>query len=295
MLNWGQVITAMATPFTSAGEVDFSRAGWLAERLVENGSDGLVVAGTTGESPTLSKEEKLRLFATVVERVGGRAAVIAGTGGNNTAESVALTQAAEKTGVDGILLVNPYYNKPSQEGLYQHFATVARSTSLPVMLYNIPGRTAVNCLPETIAQLASDVANIVAVKEASGDLAQIAEVRRRAPSDFAVYSGDDALTLPVLAVGGVGVVSVASHLVGREIAEMIGHFAAGRVKEAQALHLKLLPLFKALFILPNPVPLKAALAAIGWPVGGVRLPLVEAGPKETGIVRAELTRLGLLG
>ncbi|HHW13532.1 MAG TPA: 4-hydroxy-tetrahydrodipicolinate synthase [Firmicutes bacterium] len=293
-LNWGQVITAMVTPFTPSGEVDYARAGQLAEKLVENGSDGLVVCGTTGESPTLTKEEKLRLFATVVERVGGKAAVIAGTGSYNTAESIAFTQEAEKTGVDGILLVNPYYNKPSQEGLYQHFAAIARSTTLPVMLYNIPGRTSVNCLPETVARLA-EIENIVAVKEASGDLAQIAEVKRRVPSDFLLYSGDDALTLPILAVGGVGVVSVASHLVGREIGEMIAHFKAGRVREATALHLRLLPLFKALFILTNPVPLKAALAAVGWPVGGVRLPLVEAGPKETELIRGELSRLGLLG
>lgn len=294
MLNWGHVITAMVTPFTPGGEVDYARAGWLAEKLVENGSDGLVISGTTGESPTLSKEEKLRLFTTVVERVGGRAVVIANTGNYHTADSVAFTQATEKTGVDGILLVNPYYNKPSQEGLYQHFATIARNTSLPVMLYNIPGRTAVNCLPETVARLA-ELDNIVAIKEASGDTTQIAEVKRRVPADFMIYSGDDALTLPALAVGGVGVVSVASHLVGREIGEMINHFFAGRVHEATALHLKLLPLFKTLFILSNPVPLKAALAAVGWPVGGVRLPLVEAGPKETELIRSELGRLGLLG
>ncbi|MGE5507069.1 MAG: 4-hydroxy-tetrahydrodipicolinate synthase [Chitinophagales bacterium] len=294
MLNWGAVITAMATPFGENGEVDYARAGWLAERLAETGSDGLVVCGTTGESPTLSKEEKLKLFQTVVERVGGRTTVIAGTGGNSTAESIALTQAAEKTGVDGILLVNPYYNKPSQEGLYRHFAAVAKSTSLPVMLYNIPGRTAVNCLPETVARLA-EIENIVAIKEASGDLAQIAEVRRRTPSDFAVYSGDDALTLPILAVGGVGVVSVASHVVGREIAEMIAHFRAGRVREATALHLRLLPLFKALFIAPNPVPLKAALALVGRAIGGVRLPLVDATAKEIETLRGELAQLGLLG
>lgn len=283
----------MVTPFAPGGEVDYARAGWLAEKLVENGSDGLVVAGTTGESPTLTKEERLRLFSTVVERVGGRATVIAGTGTYNTAESVAFTQEAERTGVDGILLVNPYYNKPSQEGMYQHFATIAKSTRLPVMIYNIPGRTAVNCLPETIARLA-ELENVVAVKEASGDLSQIAEVKRRVPADFLIYSGDDALTLPILSVGGVGVVSVASHLVGREIGEMIDHFFAGRVKEATALHLRLLPLFKALFVVSNPVPLKAALAAVGWPVGGVRLPLVEAGPRETEVIRGELTRLGLL-
>lgn len=293
-MNWGQVITAMVTPFTPEGKVDYARAGELAEKLVENGSDGLVVCGTTGESPTLTKEEKLRLFAVVAEQVGGKAAVIAGTGNYNTAESIAFTQEAEKTGVDGILLVNPYYNKPSQEGLYQHFAAIAKSTTLPVMLYNIPGRTSVNCLPETVERLA-EIENIVAVKEASGDLAQIAEVRRRVPPEFLVYSGDDALTLPILAVGGAGVVSVASHLVGREIGEMITHFKAGRVREATALHLKLLPLFKALFILTNPVPLKAALAAVGWPVGGVRLPLVEAGPKETELIRSELAKLGLLG
>jgi 4-hydroxy-tetrahydrodipicolinate synthase len=293
-LNWGRVLTAMVTPFTPTGEVDYGRAGALAERLVESGSDGLVVCGTTGESPTLSKEEKLRLFSAVVERVGGRATVIAGTGTNNTSESVHFTQEAEKTGVDGILLVNPYYSKPSQEGLYQHFAAIAQATTLPVMIYNIPGRTGVNLLPDTLVRLA-EVANIVAVKEASGDLTQIAEVKRRVPPEFLVYSGDDALTLPVLSVGGVGVVSVASHLVGREIGEMIDHFFAGRVHEATAVHLKLLPLFKSLFVLTNPVPLKSALAMVGWPVGGVRLPLVEAGAKEKEVVRGELARLGLLG
>lgn len=293
-IKWGPVLTAMVTPFTPTGEVDYARAGWLAERLVDNGSDGFVVSGTTGESPTLSKDEKLRLFATVVEKVGGRATVIAGTGSYNTAESVRFTQEAEKTGVDGVLLVNPYYNKPSQEGLYQHFTTVAAATTLPVMIYNIPGRTGVNLLPETLARLA-EVENVVAVKEASGDLSQIAEVRRRLPADFLVYSGDDALTLPILSVGGVGVVSVASHLVGREIREMIEHFMAGRVREATALHLKLLPLFKSLFIQTNPVPLKSALAMVGCAVGGLRLPLVEAGAKEKEIIRGELARLGLLG
>lgn len=294
MTGFGQVLTAMVTPFDSKGEVDHAKAADLAVRLIENGSDGVVLAGTTGESPTLSKDEKLKLFATVVERVGGRAAVLGGTTSYNTAESVAFTQAAAKTGIDGILGTAPYYNKPSQEGLYQHFAAIARGTTLPVMLYNIPGRCAINMLPETIARLA-EIDNIVAVKEASGDLNQVADIRRRTPQDFQIYSGDDSLTLPILAVGGVGIVSVAGHLVGKEIHQMVDHFFAGRVHEAMAMHLRLFPLFKALFITSNPVPLKAAMALVGFPVGGVRLPLVEANTKEIEVLRAELARLGLIG
>jgi 4-hydroxy-tetrahydrodipicolinate synthase len=284
----------MVTPFDAKGEVDYQKASDLALKLIENGSDGLVLAGTTGESPTLSKDEKLKLFSTVVEKVGGRAVVLGGTTSYNTADSIAFTQAAEKTGIDGILATAPYYNKPSQEGLYQHFTAIARSTKLPVMLYNIPGRTAVNVLPETVAQL-SAIDNIVAIKEASGDLNQVADVRRRTPQDFQIYSGDDSLTLPILAVGGAGIVSVASHIVGNEIHQMIDNFFGGRVHEATALHLRLYPLFKSLFITTNPVPLKAALCLLGFPVGGVRLPLVEASHKEIEVVRGELTALGLLG
>jgi 4-hydroxy-tetrahydrodipicolinate synthase len=278
-MNWGPVITAMATPFREDGAVDYNRAGELARRLVDTGSTGIVVAGTTGESPTLTDEEKLQLLRVVREAVAGRAAVLAGTGTYDTAHSVHLSREAQRVGADGLLVVVPYYNRPTQEGLYRHFKTVAESTDLPVLMYNIPGRTGTNMLPETVARL-SEVRNIAGIKEASGSLDQVSEIRRRTPEHFLIYSGDDSLTLPYLSVGAVGIVSVASHLVGREIAEMIAHFQAGRVEEARRIHLRLFPLFRALFVAPNPVPLKAALEMAGFPVGKPRLPLVEATPKE---------------
>ncbi|MER3456087.1 MAG: 4-hydroxy-tetrahydrodipicolinate synthase [candidate division GAL15 bacterium] len=278
-MNWGPVLTAMATPFRQDGAVDHDRAAELALRLVDSGSTGIVVAGTTGESPTLSDEEKLQLLRVVKEAVDGRAAVLAGTGTYDTAHSVHLSQQAQRFGADGLLVVVPYYNRPTQEGLYRHFRTVAESTDLPVLMYNIPGRTGTNMLPETVARL-SEVRNIAGIKEASGSLDQVSEIRRRTPEHFLIYSGDDSLTLPYLSVGAVGVVSVASHLVGKEIAEMIAHFQAGRVDQARRIHLRLFPLFRALFVAPNPVPLKAALEMAGFPVGKPRLPLVEATEKE---------------
>lgn len=292
MASFGHVITAMVTPMDRQLAVEYDRAATLAKRLVDSGSDGLVVCGTTGESPTLSDEEKIRLFRIVRDAVGTRAKVIAGTGTYNTAHSIHLTHEAERAGCDGVLLVNPYYNKPSQEGLYQHFKAVAESTQLPVMLYNIQGRTAVNCEPATIARLAQ-VRNIVAVKEASGNLDQMSQIRKLTPPEFHLYSGDDSLTLPLLAVGGTGVVSVAAHLVGREIKAMIQAFQAGDVRQALALHLRLLPLFKVLFITSNPTPVKAALALAGFDVGGLRLPLVEATPKERDQIAAVLKELAL--
>ena len=293
VVDFGRVITAMVTPFHKDGSVNYAQAKKLARHLVESGSDGLVVAGTTGESPTLTKEEKVALFQAVVEEVGGKAAVIAGTGTNSTAESVALTQAAERAGVDGVMLVGPYYNRPSQEGLYQHFATIARSTRLPVMLYNIPGRTAVNILPGTVARLA-EMENVVAIKEASGSLEQVTELRRLLPDHFAIYSGDDSLTLPMLALGAKGVVSVASHLAGRRIQEMLNAFTAGNVTLAAKIHAELFPLFKVLFITTNPVPVKAALNFLGLQVGGPRLPLVEATEAEKEKIRECLEQLNLV-
>lgn len=272
----GQVLTAMITPMNKDCSVNYPAAVELAQKLGENGSDGVVLSGTTGESPTLSFEEKVKLFSTVTDALGGQMTIIAGTGSNNTQDSIALTKAAEKAGVDGIMLVTPYYNKPSQEGLYQHFKTVAEQTSLPVMLYNVPGRTGVNILPETVARLA-EIDNIVAIKEASGNLEQVSVLKTMVPEDFLIYSGDDALTLPILAVGGAGVVSVASHLVGREIKSMISAFLAGRVGDALEIHLKLMPLFKAMFITTNPVPVKRALEFVGVDTGPLRLPLVEIG------------------
>lgn len=293
MAIFGHVVTAMVTPFDADGRLDEARAAALAGRLIARGNDSLVVAGTTGESPTLSDDEKIRLFRAVKEAVGNRAKVIAGTGTYDTAHSIHLSKEAHRTGADGLLLVNPYYNRPSQEGLYAHFRAVAESTPLPVMLYNIPGRTGVNCAPETIARLA-EVPNIVAVKEAAGSLDQVSEIRVRTPDQFEIYSGDDSLTLPKLAVGATGVVSVAGNLAGLEIQEMIRAFFAGRVAEALRIHRRLWPLFKVLFITTNPVPVKAAMRLAGFDCGRVRLPLVDATPKEEEQIGAVLRAMDLV-
>jgi 4-hydroxy-tetrahydrodipicolinate synthase len=279
MMKFGHVLTAMVTPFDQNGEIDFNATRTLVDYLIENGTDGIVVAGTTGESPTLTTDEKVALFKFVADTVNGRVPVIAGTGSNNTRASISLTKQAEETGVDGIMLVGPYYNKPSQEGMYQHFKAIAESTRLPIMLYNIPGRSAVNISVETIVRL-SQIENIVAVKEASGNLDAIAEVINQTPSDFFLFSGDDSLTLPVLAIGGAGVVSVASHVIGNELQEMINHFKNGRVHEAAIAHRRLLPLMKGLFTAPNPAPVKAALNMTGVNVGGLRLPLLPLSDEE---------------
>jgi 4-hydroxy-tetrahydrodipicolinate synthase len=276
---FGQVLTAMVTPFDQHGEIDFHAAKTLVNYLIDNGTDGLVVAGTTGESPTLTTEEKISLFKFVVEVAAGRVPVIAGTGSNNTRASISLTKQAEEAGVDGIMLVAPYYNKPSQEGLFQHFKAIAEATSLPVMLYNIPGRCAVNISVETIVRL-SEITNIVAVKEASGNLDAMAEIINRTPDTFTLYSGDDGLTLPVLAIGGAGVVSVASHVIGNQMQEMVTLFKNGRVQEAAVLHRSLLPIMKALFMAPNPTPVKAALNMQGVQVGDVRLPMIPLNDDE---------------
>ncbi|NLK08271.1 MAG: 4-hydroxy-tetrahydrodipicolinate synthase [Firmicutes bacterium] len=293
MAEFGRLLTAMVTPFDDDFKVDYNKAAALAEKLTKSGSDGLVVCGTTGESPTLSDEEKIKLIEAVVEAVGGKALVLAGTGTNCTAHSVEMTESAQRLGIDGIMLVAPYYNRPSQEGLYQHFRTIAESTSLPVMVYNVPGRTSVNILPETVARLA-DIDNIVAIKESSGNLEQAAELRRVLPKEFAVYSGDDSLTLPMMSVGGQGVVSVASHLVGRRIKEMIEAFVQGKVSTAALIHTELLPLMKALFVTTNPVPVKHALELVDYPVGGVRLPLVGATETESALLKKTLENLHLI-
>lgn len=273
MVDFGRVITAMVTPFKQDGSVDYAVAEQLAAYLVDNGSDTLVVCGTTGESPTLSWDEEYQLFQVVLQAVAKKALVMAGTGSNSTTEAIAATQKAAKIGVHGSLQVVPYYNKPPQAGLYQHFAAIARACpDLPLVLYNIPGRTGQNMLPETIARLAQ-VENIVAIKEATGNLDQASEIRRLTPSEFQIYSGDDSLTLPLLAVGGKGVISVASHLVGNQLQQMIRAFETGNNQVATQIHLKLLPLFKSLFITTNPIPLKIALKLTGWDVGSTRLPL----------------------
>lgn len=272
---FGRVITAMVTPFDQRQDVDYNVARALAQRLVDAGSDGLVICGTTGESPTLSDEEKVKLSATIAEAVGDRAFIWAGTGSYDTAKTIALSKEAIAAGADGLLLVTPYYNKPPQSNLIAHFERIADEVDAPIMLYNIPGRTAVNMVPETVAALAEHP-RIVAIKQANPSLAETARIRMLCPDDFLIYSGEDNITLPMLSVGACGVVSVASHLVAAELAEMIDAFRSGDVARAQQLHLRLLPLFDVLFTVTNPIPLKAALEMIGIPVGSPRPPLAAA-------------------
>nr|MDH3099575.1 4-hydroxy-tetrahydrodipicolinate synthase [Bacillus velezensis] len=278
-MNVGNISTAMITPFDSKGNVDFQKLSTLIDYLLKNGTDSLVVAGTTGESPTLSTEEKIALFEFTVKEVNGRVPVIAGTGSNNTKDSIKLTKKAEEAGVDCVMLVTPYYNKPSQEGMYRHFKAIAEETSLPVMLYNVPGRTVASLAPETAIRLA-EIPNISAIKEASGDLDAITKIIAETPEDFYVYSGDDGLTLPILAVGGRGVVSVASHIVGSDMRQMIKNYTNGQTATAALIHQKLLPIMKELFKAPNPAPVKTALQLKGLDVGSVRLPLIPLNEDE---------------
>ncbi|SES76656.1 4-hydroxy-tetrahydrodipicolinate synthase [Oceanobacillus limi] len=287
-MDFGKVLTAMITPFDQDGNIDLNKTSELVEYLIENGTDGLVVAGTTGESPTLTTEEKIQLFEHVVKVVNKRVPVIAGTGSNNTANSISLTKKAEQCGVDGVMLVAPYYNKPNQRGLFEHFRSIAKETTLPVMLYNIPGRSVVKMTPETIINL-SKIDNIVSVKEATGDLDQASEIIENTSDDFSVYGGDDGLTLPMLSIGGNGIVSVASHIIGNDMQTMVKHYLSGNVKEAASLHRKLLPIMNGLFSAPSPTPVKTALKVKGFHVGGVRLPLVPLTEEEEDQLRQLLT------
>lgn len=279
MIDFGRVSIAMVTPFDKKGHIDFPKTTQLIHHLIDNGTDSLVIAGTTGESPTLTKEEKLALFKHVVDTVNGRVPVIAGTGSNNTYESIQLTEKARKIGVDAVMAVAPYYNKPNQEGLYQHFKAIAENTDLPIMVYNIPGRSSVNILPETIIRLAK-IPNIIAVKEASGDLGAMAKIIAGTDSDFRLYSGDDGITLPCMAIGGHGVVSVAAHVIGNEMQEMVKCFLDGNCTKASEMHRKLLPVMEGLFKAPSPVPVKTALQLKGLDVGSVRLPLIPLTAEE---------------
>ncbi|MGQ9523430.1 MAG: 4-hydroxy-tetrahydrodipicolinate synthase [Armatimonadota bacterium] len=287
-MRLGRLLTAMVTPFDADLNVDYGRARELARMLVSNGSDGVVVSGTTGESPTLTNEEKLRLFKEVKEELGDSYAVVAGTGNYCTSESVELTRAAAEVGVDAVMAVVPYYNNPPQEGLYRHFRAIAEASPVPLILYNVPSRSPRNLEPSTVVRLASDVKNVVAVKEASKNLEQITEIIAKTPEGFLVYSGDDSTTLPILGVGGYGIISVASHVAGPQIRRMIDAFVEGRTSEAQAINRKLMPLFKALFVTSNPIPVKAALRLSGFPVGGLRLPLVEATEAEEAVIAAAM-------
>ena len=273
-IPFGRVVTAMVTPFDASGAVDLDLAGRLARHLVEQGSDGLLVCGTTGESPTLSWEEQLQLLSAVRQAVGSDAKVLAGTGSNCTAEAIEATREAAAAGADGALLVVPYYNKPPQDGLEAHFRAIAEAApDLPLMLYNIPGRTGCSIAPETVARL-MDCPNVVSFKAASGTTEEVTALRLSCGPRLAIYSGDDGLTLPMLAVGAVGVVSVASHVVGPQIRAMIEAYLNGDGPGALAGHDALIPVFKALFATTNPIPVKAALELNGWPVGAPRLPLL---------------------
>ncbi|MBE9077836.1 4-hydroxy-tetrahydrodipicolinate synthase [Romeria aff. gracilis LEGE 07310] len=291
---FGRVLTAMVTPFSETGEVNYAIAEKLAAHLVEQGTDTLVVCGTTGESPTLTWDEEYQLFQVVQGAVSGRARVMAGTGSNSTCEAISATQKAQKLGLDGSLQVVPYYNKPPQEGLYDHFSAIAKAVpDLPIMLYNVPGRTSCAIAPATVAKLA-EIPNIVALKQADGNLDLASEIRQLTPPTFDLYSGDDSLTLPLLAVGGVGVVSVASHLAGPQLQQMIQAFEQGQTRRATALHLALFPLFKALFATTSPIPLKAALRLEGWAVGTCRSPLGDASAAVLQQLKSVLESLELL-
>ncbi len=278
--NAGEVITAMITPFNKDLSIDYKALEKLVNHLIETGSDAILVAGTTGETPTLSHEEEVELFKFVKKVVNGRVKLIMGAGSNSTQTALESSKRAKELGADAILTVVPYYNKPSQKGMYEHFSAIAKAVDLPIILYNIKGRTGVDMQPKTIAKLAHEFKNIVAVKQSNSDLDLISDMKKLCPEDFAIYSGDDSLTLPMLALGVHGVISVASHIEGKKIKEMITNFKNGNVKEALKLHLYLYPLFRKLFMAPNPVPVKAALARLGIINEYVRLPLVVLDEEE---------------
>ncbi|PRO65180.1 4-hydroxy-tetrahydrodipicolinate synthase [Alkalicoccus urumqiensis] len=282
-MKLGRVITAMVTPFDEKGKVDHEQLKPLIDTLITRGTEGIVIGGTTGESATLSMQEKADLYRAGVEAAAGRIPVIAGTGMNDTHATAELSRQAEKDGVDGVMLVAPYYNKPSQQGMYEHFRAIAEKIDIPVMIYNVPGRTMVNILPETTIAL-SHIPNITAVKEASGNLDQMSAIIAGTSHDFQVYSGDDSLTLPAAAVGADGIVSVSSHIIGSEMQEMLRHYHDGRTEQAAALHRKLVPFMHAMFLAPSPTPVKTALSMQGVQVGGVRLPLIPLNEEERRLV-----------
>ena len=293
-IDFGRLLTAMITPFDREGNVDYARAEQLAVHLVENGTDTIVVCGTTGESPTLSWDEEYKLFTVLQQAIAGKAKIMAGTGSNSTSEAISATQKAAHLGLDGTLQVTPYYNKPPQEGLYAHFRAIAEAApELPILLYNVPSRTGCKLEPETIAKL-SEIPSIIGVKEATGDLDQASQIRALTPAEFAIYSGDDSLTLPLMAVGAKGVVSVASHLVGNQLQAMMQAFVAGNVQEALRIHIQLFPLFKALFLTSNPIPLKVALRLLGLDTGVVRSPLVSGDAELEAKLKIVLQQIGIL-
>lgn len=271
---FGRLLTAMVTPFNADGSINYAAGADFADWLLANGSDGLVVEGSTGEAATMDMDEKIKFMQTIVARVNGRAKIVAGAGTNCTASTIDLVKKMEACGVDGVLVVGPYYNKPTQEGYYQHFAAVAKATKLPIIVYNVPGRTGGNIAPETVARLAADFSNIVAIKEAAGNVAQTAELYRVLPEDFSIYSGDDGLILPFLSVGACGLISVLANVNGNILQQLMQAYSEGRVKDAADLNKVMVPLAKAMFIESNPIPIKAAVTKVtGIEAGAPRLPL----------------------
>ncbi len=293
MIDFGNIITAMVTPFDSNGDVNYDKAIELANYLIDHGTDTLLLAGTTGESPTLTHDEEYQLFKRIKEEIGTKALIMAGTGSNCTQTAIESTKKAEECGIDSVLQVVPYYNKPSQEGLYQHFSTIAKNTKLPILLYNIPGRSGVSLDVATIKRLVSDK-NIVGMKEASGSADMISSMKSELPNSFQLYCGDDALTLPCLENGAKGVVSVASHCIGIQLQEMVSFFHQNDFIEAEKIHKKYQSLFSVLFITSNPVPVKAALRLMSIDVGSVRLPLVDVTEEEKEKIKDVLQHLDLI-
>nr|WP_302594949.1 4-hydroxy-tetrahydrodipicolinate synthase [uncultured Dialister sp.] len=296
--KFGRVITAMITPFTADGEVDYEGAVTLAKHLVEHGSEGILVGGTTGEGATMTADEKLKLYAAVVNAVGRNASgkkvpVMGNLGGISTTESIAFVKKAVETGIDSGLVIVPFYVKPNQRGMYEHFAAIAKSVDLPIIIYNVPGRTGVSILPETIKRIVDECPNVVGIKDAAGNWDQVTKEKTLLPDDFMIYSGDDSFTLPILAGGGVGVISVASHVIGDDLLAMVKAFEEGRLQDALQLHIKMYPIMKGMFFIASPIPVKTAVNLIGLPGGHFRLPIAEPSDSEREHVREMLNDYGI--
>lgn len=292
---FGRLLTAMVTPFNADGSINYEAGADFADWLLANGSDGLVVEGSTGEAATMDMDEKIKFMQTIVARVNGRAKIVAGAGTNCTASTIDLVKKMEACGVDGVLVVGPYYNKPTQEGYYQHFAAVAKATKLPIIVYNVPGRTGGNIAPETVARLAADFSNIVAIKEAAGNVAQTAELYRVLPEDFSIYSGDDGLILPFLSVGACGLISVLANVNGNILQRLMQAYSEGRVKDAADLNKVMVPLAKSMFIESNPIPIKAAVTKVtGIEAGAPRLPLTPISAAAEAKLDAALKAAGMI-
>lgn len=292
---FGRLLTAMVTPFNADGSVNYAAGADFADWLLANGSDGLVIEGSTGEAATMDMDEKIKFMQTIVARVNGRAKIVAGAGTNCTASTIDLVKKMEACGVDGVLVVGPYYNKPTQEGYYQHFAAVAKATKLPIIIYNVPGRTGGNIAPETVARLAADFSNIVAIKEAAGNVAQTAELYRVLPEDFSIYSGDDGLILPFMSVGACGLISVLANVNGNLLQQLMQAYSEGRVKDAADLNKVMVPLAKAMFIESNPIPIKAAVTKVtGIEAGAPRLPLTPISAAAEAKLDAALKAAGMI-